>query len=99
MPGKHGPTRYEQRNGCWWQEAASKIIENLPAGDQWEPVALQPRAGWDEGPQPPQDLPVATDPAVLAPRMRQHARRIVIDDLEVRHERRARVESFEEIVR
>ena len=48
--GKDGPTGYEQRDRCRRQEAASKVIENLPAGDQREPVALQPRAGRDEGP-------------------------------------------------
>ena len=60
---------------------------------------MQPAARRHEREQPPQDLPVAADPAVLASRVREHARRIVVDDLDVGDERRARVEPFEEVVR
>ena len=49
--------------------------------------------------QPEQDLPVAADPAVLPARVREHARRILVDQLDVRDERDARVQSLEQVVR
>ena len=49
--------------------------------------------------QPEQDLPVAANPPVLAPGVREHARRIFIDQLDVRDERDARVQAFEQVVR
>src|SRR5205814_9508893 len=99
LPGKGGPTSQKRGDRRRRQETASKIGGNLPTGDERELVALEARTGRDEREEPPQDLPVATHPAVLAPRVREHARGIVIDHLEVGDERRARVESLEEIVR
>ena len=49
--------------------------------------------------QPAQDLPVAAHPAVLPPRVGEHARRIVVDQLDVGDQRGARVDALEEIVR
>ena len=45
-----------------------------------------------------QDLPVAAHPAVQAPRVGEDARRVVVDDLDVGDEGRARVEALEEVV-
>ena len=67
--------------------------------DERQAIALQARARRHERKQPPQDLPVAAHPAVLAPRVREHARRIVVDDLDVGDERGARVEALEQVVR
>ena len=46
-----------------------------------------------------ENLPVAAHPAMLPPRVREHARRIVVDDLDVGDERGPRVEPLEQIVR
>ena len=63
-------------------------------------VALAARAAsGTNGNSQQQDLPVAADPAVLAPRVREHARRIVVDQLDVRDERDARVQPLEQVVR
>ena len=48
--------------------------------------------------QPPQDLPVAPDPAVLPPRVRENVARVVVHDLDVRDERRPRMQALEEVV-
>ena len=81
------------------QQAAPEVVENLPARDERQAIALQAGARRHERKQPPQDLPVAAHPAVLPPRVREHARRVVVHDLDVGHERRARVEALEQIVR
>ena len=67
--------------------------------DERQAIALQARARRHERKQPPQDLPVAAHPAVLAPRVREDARRIVVHDLDVGDQRRARVEALEQVVR
>ena len=48
--------------------------------------------------EPAEDLPVAADPAVLAPREREIARRIVVVQLDVGDETRARERPFDEVV-
>src|SRR4029079_10481028 len=47
---------------------------------------------------PEQDLPITADPAVLAPGVREHTRRVLVDQLHVGDERDARVQSLEQIV-
>ena len=80
-------------------EAAAQVVEDLPAADERQRVALQAAPRRDEREQPEEDLPVAADPAVLAPGVGQHARRVLVDQLDVRHERDARVEPLEQVVR
>ena len=48
--------------------------------------------------EPGQDLPVAAHPAVLAPRVGEQVRGVVVHHLDVRHEGRARVDALEEVV-
>src|SRR5581483_2190527 len=83
IPGQDGPAGGEQCDRRRREDTASKIIENLPAGDDRKAVALHARPRWDERKQPPQNLPVATHPAVLPPCMREHAGGIVVDDLDI----------------
>ena len=97
-PGQHGPPGDEQRQQRRRHEAAAQIVENLPAADERQRVALEAAPRRHERKQPEEDLPVAADPAVLPPRVRQHARRVVVDQLDVRHERDARVQPLEQIV-
>jgi hypothetical protein len=46
-----------------------------------------------------QDLPVAAHPAVLASRVGEHARGEVVHHLDVRHQRAAREQALEQVVR
>ncbi len=75
MPGQHRPPEHEQQQRRRRQQAAAQVVEDLPARDERQPVARQPGARRHERKQPPQDLPVAADPAVLPARVRQHAGR------------------------
>ena len=74
----------------------SRIFQRDMSGRR---LRCRPVAGRHERKEPPQDLPVAAHPAVLASRVREDARRIVVDDLDVGDEGRARVEALEEVVR
>ena len=52
-----------------------------------------------QGEQPEEDLPVAPGPAVLPPRMGEHARGIVVHHLDVGDEGRPGVQALEQVVR
>ena len=95
---QHRPRQQQQRDGRGCHQAASQVVEDLPARDQRQPVAARAGTGRDERKQPPEDLPVAAHPAMLAARVREDARRVVVDDLDVGDESRARVEPLEEVV-
>ena len=58
------------------------------SGDERQRVALEPAPRRHQREQPEQDLPVAAHPAVLAPRVGEHARREVVHHLDVRDQRR-----------
>ena len=81
------------------REAAAQVVDDLPARHQRQAVAGPAVAGRHDRKQPRQDLPVAAHPAMHPPRMRQHARRVVVDDLDVGDEADAREEPFEQVVR
>ena len=74
----------------------SKILKRLMSGRRLRSKPVRVR---HQGQEPAQDLPVAAHPAVLAPRVGEHARRVVVDQLESLDERRARVEALEQVVR
>ncbi len=74
----------------------SRIFQRPMSGSV---IALQAAARRHERKQPEEDLPVAANPAVLPSRVRQHARRVVVDELDVRHQRDPRVQPLEQIVR
>ena len=74
----------------------SRIFQRAMSGRR---LRVDAGARRHERKQPPQDLPVAAHPAVLPPRVREHARGIVVHDLDVADQRRPRVEAFEQVVR
>ena len=96
--GQDGPGGAEEREEGRRHEAAPEVVEDLPAADQGKPVSHEAAPRGDEREEPQEDLPVAPHPAMLPPRVGQDVRRIVVHDLDVRHEGRARVESLEEVV-
>ncbi len=81
------------------RQAAPQVVENLPAGHQRQAIALEADPRGHEREQPQQNLPVAADPAMLTSRVREHARRVVVDDFDVGDQRGARVQSLEQVVR
>ncbi len=93
------PAADEHRQNRRWHQAASQVVEDLPSSDERQPVALVSRGRRHEREQPPQDLPVPTYPAVLPPGVCQHARGVVIDDLDIGDQCRAGVEPLEQVVR
>ncbi len=93
------PGEQQQGHGRGRHQAAPQVVQDLPAGDERQAVAAEAGAGGDDREQPPQDLPVAAHPAVLAARVSEDARRIVVDHLDVGDESRARVQPLEEVVR
>ena len=98
-PWQHHPPGDQQRQQRRRHQAAAQVVENLPAADRGQRIALEPAPRRHEREQPEQDLPVPSHPPVLAPRMRQHARRVVVYQLDVRHQPDARVQPFEQVVR
>ena len=99
VPRQRDPACDEERDGRRSNQAATQVVEDLPARDRRQTVALEAFARVNDRQQPLQDLPVAAHPAMLPARVDEHARRIVVDDFHVGDERGPRVESFEEIVR
>ena len=72
-------------------DAAPQVVEDLPAREQRQPVALGAVGPGHRGAQPVEELPVAADPAMLAPREGEVARRVVVVDHRCRwRDRRAR---------
>jgi hypothetical protein len=97
-PGEGRPAGGEQEHHHGGDEAPAQVVEDLPAADDREPVPFHAPAGRHPGEQPEQDLPVAPHPAVLPAHVGDHARRIVVDDLDVADQRGPRVKAFEEVV-
>ena len=93
------PAEHEQEEERGRQQAASQVVENFPPADEWQMIPCQAGARRHERKQPPEDLPVATHPAVLPSRVGEDAGRIVVHHLDVGHQRRASVEPLEQIVR
>ncbi len=97
--GQDGPAKEEGGNRRRRHEAPAQVVEDLPARHERQAIALQARTRRHERKEPPQNLPVAAHPAVLASGVREDARRIVVDDLDIGDERRTRIEALEEVVR
>ncbi len=72
-PRQRQPTSGQQRQQARRNEAAPQIVEDLPAAEQRQPVAHEAARRRDDREQPEQELPVAPDPAMLAPCVGQHA--------------------------
>ena len=97
--GKHQPGAGQGDDGGGRHQRAPEVVEDLPAGDDRQPVPFQPLAGGDQREEPEEDLPVAAGPAMLAPRMGEHARGVVVHHFDVGDERGPRVQPLEEVVR
>ena len=93
-PGRHQHQQQRRRD-----QASPQVVEDLPAPDHRQRVALDPVARRHEGEEPGEDLPVAADPPVLAARVREQARGVLVHELDVGHQRDARVEPLEQVVR
>ena len=84
---------------CRRHQAAPKVVENLPAGDDRQRIGNRlSRCIRDRPPEPARDLPVPTHPPVQPRRKRQIVRRVVVDEMDIGAERGARVRSLEQIV-
>ena len=99
IAGQRRPREQQQGDGRGRHQAPPQVVQDLPAGDERKAVATQPGTGRDDREQPPQDLPVAAHPAVLAPRVGENARGVVVHHLDVGDEGRAGVQPLEQIVR
>jgi hypothetical protein len=99
-PGQESPARDQKGERGRRHEAPAEIVEDLETRDERQAVALDPAGAIaNPGKEPAQDLPVAPHPPVLAPGMREDARRIVVDQLDVGHQGGAGVNPFEQVVR
>jgi hypothetical protein len=97
--GEDGPRGDEQRELGDLRQAAAQVVEDLPAREQREPVPLRTVRPGDARGQPVEELPVAADPAVLAARVGEVARRIVVVDLDVGRQPGPRVVPLDQVVR
>ena len=95
---QHGPAEEEQDDRRGRDLRAPQVVEDLPARDEGQAVPREARLRPDEGEEPAQDLPVAAGPAVLAARVGEDARRVVVHHLDVRHEAGAGVDPLEQVV-
>ena len=95
-PSRRARSRSDRRGR---ELRAAQVVEDLPARDEGQAVAREARARRDEREEPAEDLPVAARPAVLAARVGEDARRVVVHHLDVGHEAGAGVEPLEEVVR
>jgi hypothetical protein len=93
------PPEHEQEKRRRRRHAATQVVEDLPSGDEGQVIPGDARARPHERKQPPENLPIAAHPAVLSPGVGEDARGIVVHDLDVGHQGRARVEPFEQVVR
>ena len=93
------PREQQQGHGRGRHQAPPQVVEDLPAGDERQAVAAEAGAGGHDREEPPQDLPVAAHPAVLAARVGEDAGRVVVHHLDVGDQGRARVQPLEEVVR
>ena len=93
------PARDEHGQDRGRDEASSKVVDDLESTDHRQVIDLQPLQRRDHRQQLHEDLPIPADPAMLTSGVGQHARREVIHELHVGHERTTRVEPLEQVVR
>ena len=94
-----GPRRRQEEQHRGGNQAAPQVVENLPAADDRQAVALHALARRHPGEHPEEDLPVPSHPAALAIGVRQDAGGEVVHELEVGDQRGARVQALEQVVR
>ena len=97
--GQRRPARHQHRQEHGRGEAPPQVVQNLPAADERQRVALDAVARRDEGKEPEENLPVAANPAMLPPRVRQDAGGILVHELHVGDQGHPRMEPLEQVVR
>src|SRR6185369_321960 len=83
--------RREQQERRWRDERAAQVVEHLPARDRRQVAAAPAEDPW-------QQLPVAARPTVAARSCNSGVRRILLEQLDVAHERAARVAALQQVV-
>jgi hypothetical protein len=97
--GKDRPSGREERDERGRQEAPAKIVENFPAGDGRQRIRDDPPVFIRHGvPGPARDLPVAAHPSMQPGREREIVGRVIVDQVDVGGEPRAREGTLEQIV-
>ena len=98
--GEDEPAEHKHDEGDGFDQAAAKVIEDLPTRDGADGI-VDKLAGLigDAAEEPLCDLPVSADPAMLAAGVGGVVRRIVVDDLDVGDEAGAGIGAFDEVVR
>ena len=80
------------------ERTAAQVVEDLPAREQGQPVALRSVGAGHPWREPAQELPVSAYPAPLAAGIAQVLRGIVVVDHDVGGEAGARVAAFDQVV-
>ena len=93
------PAEHEQTEERGCEQTPAKVVENLPAADQGQMVALDSAGRRHPWEQPPEDLPVAAHPSALSTSVGQHRRGKIVHDFQVGDQRDSGVQPFEQIVR
>ncbi len=96
---KERPARDQEREHRDLHGAAPQIVEDLPAREDRQPIGFRPVRPRYARRQPLEELPVAADPAVLAPRERQISRRVLVEYRDVGGQPGAREAPFDQVVR
>ncbi len=87
----------EEKGRC--EEAPPQVVEDLPSGNCRKRVRLDSSFHRHTAAEPPGDLPVSADPAVLPARVDVVGRGMVFEDLDVGCESRAGETALEQVVR
>ena len=104
-PGRlqRSPACEKKKSRCRSKQAAPQIVEQFPAGEQCQGIALFAalvlRPGvWNKRKQPFQQLPIPPDPAVTPFDVGQITRRVLFIQLPVAHKARAGITALDQVV-
>ncbi len=93
------PASDKENEGGGFDQAAAKIIENLPAGDERNRIADQvARFVGNLIEDPANDLPISAQPAMFAAVVGAVVRRVIVDDFDIGGKTYARIRALNEIV-
>ena len=98
-PRQDRPARREEEELAELHGAPPEIVEDLPAGEDRQPIRLGAIGSRHHRRQPLKELPVAPNPAVLPPGVGEISARIVIIDVDVGDQAGAGEVAFDQIVR
>ena len=97
--GREKPARQEEGHSRRRYQAAAQIVEDLPPVEGGKRVGFNPASAYRNARlQPVNDLPVATNPAVLPIPPRDVTARKDIQQLDVRRQPHADITAFQQIV-